>query len=133
MNRAAGGQIANAVLYEGYILYPYRPSVKNRQRWTFGGLYPQAYSQAQGGTRRLEHADGVPGRGNARTRFDVRVRFLHLLARSRRRSGSSVRPIGRPAPSPLSPCARSLQVGDRLCQTWQEAVEREVDPARTAT
>ena len=29
-------KVARAVLYEGYLLYPYRPSVKNRQRWTFG-------------------------------------------------------------------------------------------------
>jgi hypothetical protein len=36
---ALAEQIATAVLYEGYILYPYRPSsVKNRQRWTFGGV-----------------------------------------------------------------------------------------------
>ena len=35
--------IARAVLYEGYILYPYRPSVKNTQRWAFGGLYPPAF------------------------------------------------------------------------------------------
>src|SRR5580704_7360831 len=28
--------VVQAVLYEGYMLYPYRPSsVKNRQRWTF--------------------------------------------------------------------------------------------------
>ena len=39
-------QIANAVLYEGYILYPYRPSaLKNRQRWSFGILYPPAYPE----------------------------------------------------------------------------------------
>ncbi len=48
MNQALVDQIASAVLYEGYILYPYRPSVKNRQRWTFGGLVPRAYSQATG-------------------------------------------------------------------------------------
>src|SRR5262249_23518801 len=50
MTRPLVERIADAVLYEGYILYPYRPSVKNRQRWTFGGLYPEAYSRAQGGT-----------------------------------------------------------------------------------
>jgi hypothetical protein len=44
MNAPLVDQIANAVLYEGYLLYPYRPSVKNRQRWTFGGLYPRPYS-----------------------------------------------------------------------------------------
>ena len=47
MNRAAVERIAEAVLYEGYILYPYRPSVKNRQRWTFGGLYPGIGLEAQ--------------------------------------------------------------------------------------
>ncbi len=42
MNRLVRS-IADAVMYEGYMLYPYRPSsVKNRQRWTFGGLYPEA-------------------------------------------------------------------------------------------
>lgn len=34
-------RIARALLYEGYALYPYRASsLKNRQRWTFGGLFP---------------------------------------------------------------------------------------------
>jgi hypothetical protein len=34
-------KIADAVLYEGYILWPYRRSaLKNTQRWTFGGVYP---------------------------------------------------------------------------------------------
>ena len=42
-------KIANAVLYEGYLLYPYRSSaVKNRQRWNFGVVYPSAYGEMQG-------------------------------------------------------------------------------------
>ena len=33
----AAEKIANAVLYEGYLLYPYRLSaIKNQKRWTFG-------------------------------------------------------------------------------------------------
>ena len=41
MNLERVDQIAKAVLYEGYMLYPYRPSsVKNHQRWNFGVLYP---------------------------------------------------------------------------------------------
>ncbi len=48
MNFEAVEKIAAAVLYEGYILYPYRPTaIKNRQRWNFGTLYPQVYAQAQ--------------------------------------------------------------------------------------
>ena len=35
-------EIANAVLYEGYILYPYRASaLKNRQRFNFGVVAPR--------------------------------------------------------------------------------------------
>jgi len=48
MNFASVEKIANALLYEGYILYPYRPSaIKNRQRWNFGTLYPRVYAEAQ--------------------------------------------------------------------------------------
>ena len=40
--------VANAVLYEGYILYPYTASApKNRIRWQFGVVVPEAYA-AQG-------------------------------------------------------------------------------------
>lgn len=43
--------IANAVLYEGYILYPYRASaLKNQRRWTFGGVFPRTYSEANRGS-----------------------------------------------------------------------------------
>jgi hypothetical protein len=37
--------VADAVLYEGYLLYPYRASAaKNRLRWQFGVLVPPAYA-----------------------------------------------------------------------------------------
>jgi hypothetical protein len=36
--------IARAVLYEGYLLYPYtRSAAKNQVRWTFGGVYPPSW------------------------------------------------------------------------------------------
>ncbi|WP_328773617.1 hypothetical protein [Streptomyces sp. NBC_00286] len=36
------GAVADAVLYEGYLLYPYRrSSPKNRVRWQFGVLFPR--------------------------------------------------------------------------------------------
>jgi hypothetical protein len=48
MNFEGAEEIAAAILYEGYILYPYRPTaVKNRQRWNFGTLYPRIYAEAQ--------------------------------------------------------------------------------------
>ena len=54
-------KIADAVLYEGYLLYPYRQSaVKNRQRFNFGVLYPREYCEAQAGLGRLGNADRMP-------------------------------------------------------------------------
>ena len=51
MNTTLLNQIVNAVLYEGYVLYPYRPTSKKnqRERFTFGRVYPPAYSAAQNG------------------------------------------------------------------------------------
>lgn len=41
MNFEAVEKIANAVMYEGFLLYPYRKSsVKNQQRWQFGTVGP---------------------------------------------------------------------------------------------
>jgi hydrogenase maturation protease len=46
-------QIADAVLYEGYILWPYRRSaLKNQQRWTFGRVYPQTWARPTRTTQR---------------------------------------------------------------------------------
>src|SRR5947209_9784313 len=77
-------EIANAVLYEGYLLYPYRQSaIKNRSRWTFGVVYPKEYSEANGGiepwTMRTECL--VQGQVDNIT-LDITVRFLHLLTRT---------------------------------------------------
>ncbi len=49
MNFEAARTIADAVLMEGYSLYPYRASApKNRFRWTFGVLAPHSWSNAGG-------------------------------------------------------------------------------------
>ncbi|MGI8688152.1 MAG: hypothetical protein ACR2M3_06190 [Thermomicrobiales bacterium] len=74
-------QIADAVLYEGYLLYPYRQtSVKNQQRWTFGGVYPAAYSAAQRGTDACTMQTECLITGGDDATVTVRVRFLHLIA-----------------------------------------------------
>ncbi len=45
-NMALARKVADAVLYEGYLLYPYRASAqKNQMRWQWGVLVPQAQSE----------------------------------------------------------------------------------------
>src|SRR5437870_3710442 len=108
MNLARVDQIAAAVLYEGYLLYPYRPSaLKNRQRWTFGGVYPQ------GGGHPWTVQTECLVQGDRCTTLEVHVRFLHLQARQ----------VGQWVGSPPTFCAvEVLQVGEQIYQTWQEAV-----------
>ena len=44
--------VADAVLYEGYVLYPYRASSrKNQVRFQWGVLMPPAYCEADGSER----------------------------------------------------------------------------------
>jgi hypothetical protein len=65
-------RVAAALLYEGYMLYPYRPSsVKNQRRFNFGVVPPG------GGDMQTE----CLLRGDAHTRFHVQIRFLHLIER----------------------------------------------------
>ena len=83
MNAALVDGIVKAVLYEGYMLYPYRPSaVKNRQRFNFGVVYPRAYSEAQGGTDAWTMQTECLVLGTEETQCVVRVRFLRMVARS---------------------------------------------------
>jgi hypothetical protein len=74
--------VADAVLYEGYVLYPYRASsAKNQSRWQFGVLMPPEYV-----------ADDPSERNSCRTelvlearpgaRLLVEVRFLHVQHRT---------------------------------------------------
>lgn len=54
-------RLSGAVLYEGHILCPYRPSsVKNRQRFTFGRVYPRAFSRLQDVVERTIELPAVP-------------------------------------------------------------------------
>jgi hypothetical protein len=74
--------IAAAILYEGYMLYPYRASaIKNQQRWTFGVVYPRAYAEKQSGADAWSMHTECLVRPGSDARLNIRVRFLHLIER----------------------------------------------------
>ena len=102
MNLDPVRKIADAVLYEGYILYPYRASSqKNQSRWQFGVVMAPGYAAADPSETSFTRAECVlehSGQPSVR----VLLRFLQV---QRRTSG-----------------------GD----TWDEAVEREVEAAADA-
>jgi hypothetical protein len=122
--------IANAVLYEGYMLYPYRPSsVKNRQRWNFGVVYPKAYSEMQSGADNWFMQTECLATGTSSLELRVKVRFLQAIAKT---VGELETPLeewtgnSRNDREPDFRVVETLQVGDKTLQTWQEAIEREV-------
>ncbi|HEX4227946.1 MAG TPA: hypothetical protein VHZ07_04705 [Bryobacteraceae bacterium] len=74
-------KIARAVLYEGYLLYPYRQSaLKNQQRWNFGVLYPPAWAAHQTGSDRSFFQMECLAMCESIATLDVSVRFLQLIA-----------------------------------------------------
>jgi hypothetical protein len=82
-SRALVDAVANAVLYEGYLLYPYRGSaVKNQVRWTFGVVHPRCWSEAMGGSEPWYLEASCLLRALVGCRLRMSVRFLHPLQRS---------------------------------------------------
>jgi hypothetical protein len=108
-------RIADAVLYEGYILWPYRRSaIKNRQRWTFGGVHPETHSARAGDDPSSLRAHCLLEAGPDAA-VDVTLRFLQVVERQVVADG----PGGR---RPVD----ELEAGGRRHLTWEEAVEREI-------
>ncbi len=126
MNLDLVEKIAEAVLYEGYMLYPYRPSsVKNQQRWNFGVLCPASYCEQQHGTEHDTMQTELLLRGGSGATLTVKVRFLQIIRRS---IGKLRVPVSSLAPDaePAFDSVERLEVSDRVYQSWQEAVERDI-------
>jgi hypothetical protein len=110
----AARQVADAVLYEGYLLYPYRASAaKNQVRWQFGVLGPEGAAEAGVGeppsmsTELLMEAS--PG-----SQADLLLRFLQVQSRTVQRwTGTGWAPVD------------ELVVGDARWVPFHEAVARE--------
>jgi hypothetical protein len=118
--------IVQAVLYEGYMLYPYRPSsVKNRQRWTFGSVYPRMWADWSGSDASMMQTECLI-EGDDETRVTVRPCFLHLIERDvRELSEPVVTWTGLDEVSSRS--VASLEVRGRRFDAWQEAGEQHVE------
>ncbi len=101
MNLDAARSIADAVLYEGYILYPYRASsAKNQSRWQFGVVMAPGYAAADPSESSFTQAECVLEH-TGQPVVQVILRFLQVQRRTTEGSGPD--------------------------QAWDEAVEREIE------
>ena len=116
MSLEAVRAIADAVLYEGYLLYPYRAgSAKNRSRWQFGVLGPPraaaaAFSEAPNLAMQCLLTPGATGK------VRIHLRFLQL----------QVREVQRLDPDGSYAAVRELIVAGTSVLSWDEAVEHEI-------
>ncbi|MFD4241640.1 hypothetical protein ACFWP3_08605 [Streptomyces sp. NPDC058525] len=113
---ATARQVADAVLFEGYVLYPYRASAaKNRLRWQFGVLVPPAWGPAHEEHAHQQTEILMEPKGDAR--LAVELRFLH----AQRRTVQQVLPDG------TFEDVAELHLADRVLVPWDEGTEERVE------
>ncbi|MFC5995070.1 hypothetical protein ACFQE5_12690 [Pseudonocardia hispaniensis] len=105
--------VADAVLFEGYLLYPYRASAqKNQIRWQWGVLVPRGHGAQAGEVSSNRTECLLEPRGDD-TRVHLRIRFLHLQQRT------VLDALGRQVDE--------LDVAGTRHLSWEEGVPRQVD------
>lgn len=109
-------KIAAAILYEGYLLWPYRRSApKNQQRWTFGGVYPRAFSETTFSNDPWLMQTECLVLGQT-PHVSIEVRFLQVVERH----------VGEPHSSGMLAFADEIGVDGQRYLTWEEAIERTI-------
>jgi len=112
-------QVADAILYEGYLLYPYRASAqKNQERFQFGVLMPPAYRTVDEHEPSAAQTECVLECAPGAT-VTVLARFLQVRRRS---------VLGGSAAGGFRP-VDSLQAGGIEHTPWDEAAECEQQAA----
>jgi hypothetical protein len=123
---ARAEEIAQTVLYEGYMLYPYRlSSTKNRQRWNFGTLYPERHEAVLQGAESCRHRAQclLIAAAPENAELQVCVRFLHMRARRLRALDSSGESGFR--------AVESMVMGSEIYENWEEGIERSFQTSLT--
>ncbi len=115
---AAARLVADTVLYEGYVLYPYRASAqKNQMRWQFGVLVPPDHAEMSSSERVTMRTEVIVDPGD-RAMLTVQVRFLRLQRRcveATTDAGVSYLPVA------------SLTIDGGVIVPWDEAAEHVID------
>jgi hypothetical protein len=109
-------RVADAVLYEGYLLYPYRQSAaKNQVRFQFGVLMPPRYADADGSERSFSQTECVLECPADATVW-ILARFLQLRRRTVQADAQGTGQLAEVA---------ALTVDGITHTCWDEAAERE--------
>ncbi len=119
--------VADAVLYEGYVLYPYRASSrKNQVRFQWGVLTPRAYSVTDGSERWSARTECLVDLGGRLEPASLRVR-VRCLQTQRRRVEARLPEKGVASALPAFGPIDALEVDGTFHVEWDEAVDHMVD------
>ncbi len=89
--------LAKALLYEGFVLYPYRASsLKNQQRFPFGVLAPRCYAEAMGDAERWRLHLEVLVHAPDDARLHAQVRCLRYASRDNEAREERIALVGDP-------------------------------------
>ena len=120
MSFALAQKVADAILYEGYVLYPYRASSsKNKVRFQWGVVAPREYSEA-GGSEPWEMQTEClvePGDPEKPPRIELKIRGLQLQERL----------VEEAAGPETFKAVEFLHVGDELLVAWDEGIEADLE------
>ena len=121
-------QIVNAILYEGYILYPYRASSKKnqRERFTFGRVYPQIFSEKENGAEPCVMQAECLLRTNGKfPMLKLTLGFLQPVTREIGRLKNVLQQLSWDGDAQFENVAQ-LEVAGKTFRAWTEANERKV-------
>lgn len=124
----SGAQIVNTMLYEGRGIYPYwAPSTRRpRECFTFGRLYPKAFSERKtGGEPYAMQAECLIKSRGGEARLKVTLGFLQPIMRNIGVFEKVLQRIPENAVLDFQE-APELEVGGKVFQAWMEARERKV-------
>lgn len=110
--------VADAVMCEGQVLYPYRASAaKNQLRWQFGVLTPKTFTDLEGSDRWRMATRALLDRAGPSSEVAVRARFFRRRSRTVTAGGVEV---------------ASTEIDGELWTTFDESVETmaEAGPVR---
>ena len=123
----AARTVADAVLYEGYVLYPYRASSrKNQVRFQWGVLTPRSHSQADGSERWWARTECLLDPGDRRDHPVLRIRVRCLQTQRRTVEAQLTRGSFTSPGSAFGP-VDALEVDGTSHVEWDEAVDRTID------
>ena len=117
--------VADAILYEGYLLYPYRQSSrKNQARFQFGVLMPPAYAAVDEFEPSASQTECL-AEGRDEDRLQILIRYLHVQRRTVQRPPAPAEVAGGPQDAGWADVP-ALTVDGTEYTRFTEATEREV-------